>query len=505
MNKLIETNALETQRGILFKTKNDYFIIETEAEKEGYYNLAIGYAHDDWEAYVGIDITYSNGDECGFMQGLLHGRNKMTIPVYLMEGTNKIKFSHIFKDNTEIFYVENTGPAKKLRYEISPKNDTLFADRKKQIKVFLKNYRDSLVKIEADENICIPFKAKGRDITNEFSASMTDIYPDSDVIYKLGEGKHNLTYTFESGKRLYQNIEIYDKTPKTALQFINFDVCQANSTLIFLPNGKKLLVDSGTDKMAKERLIPYFKSRNIIIDYYLLTHFHKDHQGMKDDIMEMCAIKKPDNKKTDKLIKKDKKKRYSYLKKFRFLDSTMLCYYDEIHKIWDLGGVEITATNSRFNEAGKPAKEYHYSFIKNNEHNYENSTSVSFMLKFNGFGYYHSADTYGYCQDRYMADMIKMGREDELSCHWFYANHHFVNDINAEFINTLNPVGVYVPNSVPYHRAAFCYYYKDNVENYYFSHKKLKDTLVSVETGNARISVESGDTWYYEILDYENL
>ena len=505
MHNLIETNALKTQKGILFKTNEDYIIIETNAQKDGYYDLAIGYAHDDWEAYVRIDITYPNGDTCGFMQGLLHGKNEMTVSVYLMEGTNKIKFRHHFKDCTEIFYVENKGLAKKLRYEISPKSDTLFADKKKAIKVFVKNYRDALIKIEADGKIDIPFKTQARDITNEYSASMADIYPDSDIVYNLGEGKHNLVYMFESGKKLCQNIEINNKTPQTKMQFINFDVEQANATLIFLPNGKKLLVDSGTKKMAEERVIPYLKNNNIKLDYYLLTHFHNDHQGLKDEILEMYGIKKPDVKRIDKLIKKDKKKRYSYLKKFGYLDSSMLRYYDEIHKIWDLGGVELTAANSRFNENGEPTKQYHYSFIKNNEHNYENSTSVSFMLKFNGFGYYHSADNYGFCQDRYMSDMIKMGRENELDCHWFYASHHFINDINAKFINTLNPVGVYVPNNMLYRRAAYSYYYKDNVEDYYFSHKRLKDTLVSVQTGSAKVSVNSSEDWYYEVLEYENL
>ena len=219
----------------------------------------------------------------------------------------------------------------------------------------------------------------------------------------------------------------------------------------------------------------------------------------------MNSIKKPDGKKCEKLIKKDKIKRYKYLKKFEYLDSTMLCYYDEIHNIWDLGGVEITATGSRYDENGNPQKEYHYSFIKNNEHNYENSTSVSFMLNFKGFRYCHSADNYGICQDRYMADIIKAGRENELSCDLFYASHHFVNDINAKFINTLNPEVVFVPNNKLYHRASYTYYYKENVENYYFSHKRLRDTLVSGQTGNLKVSVTDKDKWYYEVIDYENI
>ena len=102
-------------------------------------------------------------------------------------------------------------------------------------------------------------------------------------------------------------------------------------------------------------------------------------------------------------------------------------------------------------------------------------------------------------------DMIKQGRDAELNSHWFYANHHFINDINAKFINTLNPVGVYVPNNLIYHRAAYTYYYKENVSDYYFSHKRLSDTLVSEEVGNVKVCVNTADDWYYEIMQDEDL
>lgn len=500
MKNIIETNAQTKDGRIMMTTKEHYFVTEFTVQSDGYYDIVLGYAHDDWESYVGVEVTYPDGNKCTCMQGLVHGKKEMTFPLYFKEGTNKVKFSLIFKDGTEIFYIENKGKSQSLCYEISPKNDVLFKDSKKKIQTFVKNYRDKLKSVSVDDKTDIAFEYIQKDDTNEYSASMADVYPDCDAIYALSEGCHSLIYTFESGKKLAQNIEIKACTQKTDLQFINFNVGNANSTLIHLPNGKNMLIDSATNKKAEEIIIPYLKKNNIKIDYYLLTHFHNDHHGLKDNILEMNSIKKPDSKKCEKLVKKDAKKRYSYLKKFGYLDSSMLCYYDEIHKIWDLGGVEITATNSRFDENGNPTKEYHYSFIKNNEHNYENSTSVSFMLKFKGFQYYHSADTYGICQDRYMSDMIKCGKEKELTCHWFYAGHHFVNDVSARFINTLNPVGVFVPNDKLYHRASYTYYYKENVENYYFSFKRLKDTIVSGDVGSVRVCVTNGDEWYYEVL-----
>ena len=498
---IIETNAEKTERGLIFTTKEHYFITEFQVDTDGYYDISVGYAHDDWEAYISFGVTYPDGGTCWFMQGLLHGQNQMTVPLYLKNGTNNVKIKQISRYTTEIFQLENCGLSKNLCYEISPKNNILFEDDKKEFKTFVKTYRDRLIKTEADGEISINSEYVPRDEKDGHEGARADIYPDSDAVYGLGEGKHTLTYTFESGKVLTQNIEIRKRAPKVDLQIINLDVCQANAVLIHLPNGKNMLIDSATTAMAEERVIPYLTKNNIKLDYYLLTHFHNDHQGMKEEILEMNSLLKPDSEICEKLVKKDKNERYEYLKNFGYMDSSMLCYYDEIHRVWDLGGVTIEVTNSRYDENGTPVKPYYYSYIKNNEHNFENSTSVSFMLKYKDFGYYHSADAYGYSQDRYMADMIKQGREDELFCHWFYANHHFINDINAKFINSLNPVGVYVPNDKLYHRAAYTHYYKSNVENYYFSHKKLKDTIVSSEAGSARICVNSSDDWYYEVLD----
>ena len=329
---------------------------------------------------------------------------------------------------------------------------------------------------------------------------MINVYPDKEAVLKLPLGTHTLSYILESGKVLKQEITICDTAPKTELEYINFNVGKGNSTLIKLPNGKYMLIDSGYDANAQEDIIPYLEKHNIKLDYYLLTHFHKDHWGMKDEILKMNGIRIPDQSKADALVKADKQARYDYLKDFGYLDSTMLCYYDELHKIWDLGGVTMDVLNSRFDENGEKMEVYNYPFYRINEHNYENSTSVSFMLDYNGFRYYHGADNYAFCQERYMYDMIKQKRTDELSCDWFFGNHHFICDISPQFILTLNPKVMYIPNDAIYHRAQYTKYYKKYVEDYNFYNKRLEETIVSDEVGSARVCVNSKDDWYYEII-----
>ena len=510
MENVTETNAIKNKDGMFFISNEDYFKAEFNVEADGYYNIEMGYTHDDYESYFRLDTTYADGSVGGFMQGLVHGKTKIEMKIYLKKGLNKINLRHHTIDGTFIYYIKNNGLTQELDYELSPKNENYFYDNEKELKTSIRSYRQKLVKIETDKKENISFTTVNKEevlgdpgTPDDFYTEMIFVGLSKEDVKKLGSGCHTLYYHLENGVILEQKLNIADATPESKLKIINFSVDKANSTLIMLPNGKNLLVDSATKAMAKDRVIPYLEKNGIKLDYYLLTHFHSDHNGLKSQILKDNGIKSPD---TDTAVKLSEtastEERYSYLKDFGYLDSKMLRYYDEIHKIWDLGGVEIDVSNSRYDENGNKAKVYHYPYMKNSEHNYENSTSVSFMLSFNGFRYYHCADNYGYNQNRYMADMIEMGRESELRSHWFFGNHHFINSINTEFINTLNPVVVYVPNKKVERRGAYWYHYKENVENYYFSHKRLADTLISIDTDNAKICVNSCDDWYYETFRY---
>ena len=391
------------------------------------------------------------------------------------------------------------GMAVEREYGISPKNSLYFCDAPKTMRMRLKNYRKELVEVKTDTGVAIPFEIKQKPLDDACTAFMADVTLDDNVIKALGEGVYTLTYTLCDGTQINQTLTIRKKTLETEFKIVNFDVGCANSTLLMLPNGKNMLVDSATADGAREVVIPYLEKNSINIDYYLLTHFHGDHNGLMDEILKKYGIEKPEQEEADKMVKADKVTRENYLKNFKYLDSTMLCFYDELHNIWDLGGVKIEVLNSRFYENGNPLKVYNYPFVKNNEHNYENSTSVSFMLDYNGFRYYHGADNYAFSQNRLIADFARMGREDELNCHHFFGNHHFICNTSAEFVNTLNPCVVFVPSGDEIQcRSTYTCMYKNDVEKYYFSAKRLADTLISGEVGNVRVCVNDADDWYYE-------
>lgn len=506
--KISETNAIGVSGALLLQSTGDYLVVDVRAEKDGYYELNIDYSHDSYEITTKIKVTHPDGSEVESNRGILSGRQKLSVPVYLKKGINKVRFQHSLRQlpvyilPLYIYDVECKKRVEDFQYEISPDKAYLYRDNPKTPLTLIKNWKEKLVKIETQDGKNIPFRSEVLG-NNVYTEAMIKVYPD---LSKLSDGKYVLNYYLESGDVLTQNFEIAKTAPKAELEYINFSVGKANSTLIKLPNGKNLLVDSGYDSTAKEQIIPYLKKHNIKLDYYILTHFHKDHYGLKDEILEMNGIKKPDQEKADALVKVSKKERYEYLKNFGYIDSSMVCYYDELDKIWDLGGVNVEILNSRFNEDGDAVKEYNFSFYRIDEHNYENATSISFMLEYKGFRYYHAADNYAFCQERYMSDMIKQNRMDELSCDWYFGNHHFQYDMSPKFIKTLNPIAIYVPNNDGvYPRASYNQHYKNEVENCIFFGKRLVETLISHEVGSAVVRVNSGDDWYYETISDEDM
>ena len=70
------------------------------------------------------------------------------------------------------------------------------------------------------------------------------------------------------------------------------DVDQADCELIFLPDGKTLLIDAG-NRGDGEELVSYLKDKNISkIDYLVATHPHADHIGGMSDVVDSFEIGK---------------------------------------------------------------------------------------------------------------------------------------------------------------------------------------------------------------------
>jgi len=495
------------ENGVPLLLDNDHsFSTKLDVPCDNYYDVEFEYFHDDWDNWLDITVSYEDGETLNYLPCFPHGGRKLILPMYLKKGENNLLIRHNFGHEFYVYDIKVKGVTDE-KSSISPLNQTLFIGEEKTLQLLLKSYNATLIKIES-EGKEIGFSEN--EITLKrfytgFARHQKSIILNYEDVCSLGAGSHQINLTLSNGEILHQTLNIMQKKDYD-MEVVNFNIACSNSTLIKLPNGKYLLIDSSTDTNCEKVIMPYLKKHNIKLSYYLLTHFHSDHWGLKEELLEQHNIKKPSDEVVETLITQDNQKRIDYLENYGYLDSTMLRFYDEIGDIWDLGGLRMTILNSRFDENGNPMSIHDIPYVKYNEHNFENSTSVSLFIKYNGFGYYHGADNYAFSQTRLLEDYKRLGKASEIPCHYYYGNHHFHCDISADFVRSVNPQVVFVSvDESVYSRSTYAHEYIENVENYHYSSKRLADTLLAFEVGTAILHINSADDWCYETKNNADL
>ncbi len=506
INNIVKNGCVSREDGLCLNSGQS-FTLSFQIEADGYYDIEFKYLHDNWDQWVKISVYHPDGGVLNYMPPLPFG-DFAEATLYFKEGENLVEITHNF--GNEIVFKEITlmGASIKTMPKVYPTADSFYKSEPRRAVIISENYGRPLKKITCGDKE-LPFTTKGFGEVfkahHQYSGVYEQreyVYIDPEVIETLDVGENKLKLELEGGFSLDYSLNLYETKPDSQLTILSFDVNHANSTLLRLPNGKNLLIDCGDSKGCKEIVLPYLKENEINVDYFILTHYHSDHFGALPELLEEYGIKTPEI--VD--IKAPNYQRYKYLSKFRYLDSSCLRFYDKLHEIWDLGGVEMTALNSRYDIDGNRIEVYNYPQIKYNEHNYENTTSVAMLIKYKGFGYYHGADTYAHCQQRILEDYKKLGAEAELKCHYFYANHHFHVDMAPEFMHEVNPVIVYITsNESLYSRSTCVYDYGRDVRDADYEDKRLRESLMCYETGSLFIHVNSGDDWWYSLCEKSEL
>ncbi len=79
--------------------------------------------------------------------------------------------------------------------------------------------------------------------------------------------------------------------PGATLKIVMLYVAHGNSTLMVMPSGKIVLIDSGLARAARKYVLPFIDRHGINkIDYYIITHYHSDHVGAKDEIIRQYQV-----------------------------------------------------------------------------------------------------------------------------------------------------------------------------------------------------------------------
>ena len=172
-----------------------------------------------------------------------------------------------------------------------------------------------------------------------------------------------------------------------SLRIYNIDVNQGDATLVVMPNGTSMLIDSGIDGMGDDvaRIIRDIANLNHI-DVYVSSHYHSDHYGGIDKIIQREGIPVvlfydrdavawlPDSKTTQK----------NFIE-YETVSRTKRIYLKPGDKI-ELDptvSIKCFVVNGLIEGSTEPITSPHN----------ENSHSLGLVISYNGFDYWTSGDT----------------------------------------------------------------------------------------------------------------
>ena len=477
-------------------TREQVFRRDLWVEKDGFYNVVFQYHHDNWDTWMKLEIRGEEGQTVRYIPPLPRKDRETTVLLYLFRGTNRLTAAPRYDQPTDITGAYIAAEAPVPEPTLTPSRDRFYRSDPRDRRLTVVSYTGAPERVTC-AGVEIPFVPLEKETYTDPDAAEElepfyyyHILLPAHALMDLAEGSHALTVQLPEGKRLCYALEVLREPEECALQIVSLDVNHGNAVLLRLPNGKNMLIDTGTRRCAREVIFPYLRSHGITLDYCLITHFHEDHMGCLEEVLRHCPLAVPDD--GEAYIGASARERAAYLSAFSYLDCRMLRRYDRLDTIWDLGGVTVTALNSHYDENGIALEP---------EGHYGNDSSVSLLVSYKGFRYYHGSDNHAPTQRKNLADFAARGGPEALRCQYMQANHHFHGDLEPEMIRTIDPVAVYVPaNAAIYSRSAFMVDYMQRVVGAEYPGKRLKETFVSYFSGTVTVWVNSGDDWHYETL-----
>lgn len=487
----------ETMQHVFDVEEHLIFRTTLTVAQAGFYRVKVRYAHSNWDAWLKLEITGETGQTYTAIPPLPNKYPESTMILPLFAGENRILMAPRFDQPVDIHEMVILEGPLDLKPKTIPAADYFYLDALWDRRLTVVSYTGAPVQITAGEReIAYELEDKALydhadPVETKEPSTYYHIRLQGDVLSGLGEGEHELTIHLPENQTVAYTLTV-EKTRKSYdFQVVSLDVNHGNCVLLRLPNGRNLLIDTGTENCAGDVIFPYLEEQGIGVDYFLVSHYHGDHVGCLDKVLERFPLAKPEEAEARiRLATADRGKRAEYLSQFRYLDNKTLCRYDRLDRIWDLGGVEITVLNSKYEADGSPVA---HAFRD------ENETSVSLIVRYKGFQYYHGADNHAPNQQRTLADFTAAGRLEELQCHYMQANHHFHGDMLPDMIRAINPVAVVVPaHQAIFSRSAYTVDYVQAVEEADYENKRLKDTFVSYMNGTVTALVNGEDDWHYE-------
>lgn len=221
------------------------------------------------------------------------------------------------------------------------------------------------------------------------------------------------------------------------LRIYHIDVEQADATLFVAPGGQTLLVDSGRNGHG-DRIRAVMADAGVTrIDFFVATHYHADHYGGIDDLVNSGVTVSQAFDRGDKNFLPQKK-----LDERTYKDYQTAVGEDAIHITRGMTiPLDPLMTVTAISSGGVVLGE------QNPAHGHdENDMSVSLLITFGNFSYFVGGDIVG--GDIHTATENKIAARDLVTDISVYqADHHGSNTSSSvEFITDLSPQVVIISN-----------------------------------------------------------
>ncbi len=421
-------------------------LFKVNVKRAGPYELLIGYRAPDSDKAQRILVNDKEyAPEIGF--SISAEWTEAFKISQLKAGINKIELRKSWP-NMDIDYITVRGPVI-IKPEISPARNTFYkVENAPDLYIKLDKNANRLVSITNNSNM-VPHEAG--DVWYTEDSAMIKI--PADYLMSLDNGLNEILFNFKDIEPLKFELEMTDAEKNSDWTIVSLDVRHGTSVLMIMPTGGTLLIDTGTETMCKERVIPFLERHNITPEYLLITHYHDDHAGGKDLIEQ------------------------KYEDIF-FADYNDLTTGQQL----DFEDTYVTILNS-----------YKDGYD-------ENTRSISFRMEYKGFVYTHGGDIYADNQKRILQEYSAGNYSFPLQTHIYHANHHFHGSVDADYLRAIDPYLFIVSGEEHiYGRAAYTHIVQRNVLRFFraMSTRFIED-LLHFETGHVVIRVSDGDNWSYE-------
>jgi competence protein ComEC len=427
--------------------KTGAVVFRVDVNSSGRYTIGIGYRSPNKDNIQRILINGKEyAPEIGFPASSKWAQVEQNAG--LNAGTNTIEIRKS-RGNMDIDYITVYGPISE-RPEISPVTNTFYKNKTtSDLFVKLDKNGNKLASITQNQQP-VPFEEKSVSYTQD--GEMVKI--PKEYLSSLATGNTEICFNFSNTEPAKFNLDVRDAERKAEWTIVSLDVSHGVSVLMLLPTGKTLLIDTGTEQMCKERVVPFLDRHKIVPDYLWITHYHDDHVGGLGLLME----------KYKNLTKKDYKD-FNTGDQFLFED------------------VNVTILNS-YQDGINIAD--------------ENPKSLSMRMEYNGFVYTHGGDIYG--QNQHQILQRYANNPDFLKTHVYHANHHFHGSVDVDYLKTIDPyLFIVSADEHVYGRGAYTQQVQRDVLPYLRNkHKQFIEDLLSFEVGHTVIRVADSNDWNYE-------